>query len=52
MHIRGLVHININCSSFERSRAFYEKRGFSAVRFGVSPPPESEADVEYHWKPA
>ena len=28
MHIRGLVHININCRSFERSRAFYEKLGF------------------------
>ena len=36
----------------EGARAFYEKHGFSAVRFGVSPPPESEADVEYHWKPA
>ena len=35
----------------EGSRAFYEKHGFRAVRFGVSPPPESEADVEYHWKP-
>ncbi len=30
-------------------RAFYEKNGFVAVRFGVSPPPESEPDVEYHW---
>ena len=36
----------------EGARAFYEKHGFRAVRFGVSPPPESEADVEYHWKPA
>ena len=33
------------------ARAFYEKHGFSAVRFGVSPPPESEPDVEYHWRP-
>jgi hypothetical protein len=24
---------------------------FRAVRFGVSPPPESEPDVEYHWTP-
>lgn len=31
-------------------RAFYEKNGFVAVRFGVSPPPESEPDVEYHWR--
>jgi len=31
-------------------RAFYEKNGFVAVRFGVSPAPESEPDVEYHWR--
>ena len=30
---------------------FYEKHGFRAVRFGVSPPPESAPDVEYHWRP-
>ena len=34
-----------------KARAFYEKHGFVAVRFGVSPPPESEPDVEYHWRP-
>jgi putative acetyltransferase len=33
------------------SRAFYEKNGFIAEKFGVSPPPESEPDVEYHWYP-
>lgn len=31
------------------ARAFYEKHGFMAKKFGVSAPPESEADVEYHW---
>jgi ribosomal protein S18 acetylase RimI-like enzyme len=31
--------------------AFYEKHGFRAVRYGISPPPESEPDVEYHWRP-
>ena len=31
------------------SRPFYEKDGFVATKFGVSPPPESEPDVEYHW---
>ena len=31
------------------ARAFYEKNGFVAEKFGVSPPPESEPDVEYHW---
>jgi putative acetyltransferase len=30
-------------------RAFYEKNGFRAVKLGISPPPESEPDVEYHW---
>lgn len=35
----------------ERARRFYEKHGFVAIRFGVSPPPESEPDVEYHWRP-
>ncbi len=30
-------------------RAFYEKNGFHAVELGISPPPESEPDVEYHW---
>jgi GNAT superfamily N-acetyltransferase len=34
-----------------KARAFYEKQGLTAVRFGVSPPPESEPDVEYHWRP-
>lgn len=28
MTITGLVHININCSDFDRSRAFYEMLGF------------------------
>jgi len=29
---------------------FYEKNGFVAEKFGVSDPPESEPDVEYHWR--
>ncbi len=33
------------------ARALYEKHGFIAVKFGVSPPPESALDVEYHWRP-
>jgi GNAT superfamily N-acetyltransferase len=36
----------------ERARAFYERRGFRASRFGTSPAPESEPDVEYAWRPA
>ena len=35
-----------------RARAFYEKHGFRPLRFGVSPPPENEPDVEYRWRPA
>jgi ribosomal protein S18 acetylase RimI-like enzyme len=33
------------------ARSFYEKHGFRSVRFGVSPPPESEPDIEYQWRP-
>ena len=35
----------------ERARAFYERRGFRAIQFGVSPPPESEPDVLYRFDP-
>lgn len=34
----------------ERARRFYEARGFSATRFGTSPPPESEPEVRYEWR--
>jgi ribosomal protein S18 acetylase RimI-like enzyme len=34
-----------------QARAFYEQHGFRAVKFGISPPPESAPDVEYHWAP-
>ncbi len=33
------------------ARQFYEKHGFTAVRFGISPAPENAPDVEYHWRP-
>jgi ribosomal protein S18 acetylase RimI-like enzyme len=33
------------------ARALYERHGFEAVKFGISPPPESAPDVEYHWRP-
>ena len=32
-----------------RARKLYEEAGFVAVKYGVSPPPESVPDVEYHW---
>ena len=34
------------------ARALYERHGFRVVGFGISPPPESAPDVEYHWRPA
>jgi GNAT superfamily N-acetyltransferase len=33
------------------ARRLYEKHGFVAVKFGISPPPECAPDVEYHWRP-
>ena len=33
------------------ARALYERHGFRAVKFGLSPPPESAPDVEYDWRP-
>jgi GNAT superfamily N-acetyltransferase len=38
------LEVNVN------ARAFYEKNGFVPEKFGVSPPPESAPDVEYHWR--
>lgn len=32
--------------------AFYEKHGFRVFKLGISPPPESAPDVEYHWRPS
>ena len=34
------------------ARLFYEKNGFRAEKFGLSPPPEEEPDVEYHRLPS
>jgi ribosomal protein S18 acetylase RimI-like enzyme len=51
-HARSLSPTFLRLYTFQsntRGRAFYEKNGFRAVKFGVSPPPESEPDVEYHW---
>ena len=38
------LQVNVN------ARTFYEKNGFIAEKFGSSPPPESEPDIEYHWR--
>lgn len=42
------LHLHTHQQNVE-ARAFYEKHGFVAVRFGVSPPPESAPDIEYAW---
>lgn len=31
MNVSGMIHVNINCSNFERSRTFYETLGFRVV---------------------
>jgi len=33
------------------ARQFYEKHGFTVVKYGISPAPESVPDVQYHWRP-
>jgi putative acetyltransferase len=33
----------------ETARSFYESHGFAPVRYGLSPAPELEPDVEYRW---
>jgi ribosomal protein S18 acetylase RimI-like enzyme len=38
------LQVNVN------ARTFYEKNGFVAETLGVSPAPENEPDVEYHWR--
>lgn len=51
---RELSPTGLRLFTFTRNtaaRAFYEKHGFRATKFGLSPPPESEPDVEYHWIP-
>ncbi len=44
-HRLWLYTLQIN----QNACAFYEKNGFKAVEFGISPAPESEPDVKYEW---
>lgn len=51
-HARDLSHDHLWLYTHvanHMARAFYEKNGFVAEKFGVSPAPENEPDVEYHW---
>ena len=53
-HAQGLSPSGLRLFTFQinrNGRAFYEGQGFVAARLGVSPPPESEPDVEYRWRP-
>jgi ribosomal protein S18 acetylase RimI-like enzyme len=53
-HAKGLFPSGLELHTHQqngRARAFYEKHDFGAVKFGVSPAPESVRDVEYHWRP-
>ena len=53
-HARGLSPSGLRLFTFQINhdgRAFYESQGFVVARLGVSPPPESEPDVEYRWRP-
>ena len=53
-HARALSRSGLRLFTFQintGARAFYERQGFVVARLGVSPPPESEPDVEYHWRP-
>ena len=42
MNINGLVHVNINCSNFDRSLRFYELLGFQKV---IDVPPKNTLEV-------
>ena len=42
MTITGLVHVNVNCSNFDRSRTFYEMLGFEHL---MDVPPTNTAEV-------
>jgi catechol 2,3-dioxygenase-like lactoylglutathione lyase family enzyme len=42
MNVTGILHVNINCSDFDRSRQFYEMLGFWVVMPVV---PDGSGDV-------
>jgi GNAT superfamily N-acetyltransferase len=51
-HAMSLRPSGLQLYTFQRNtpaRDFYERRGFVAAAFGVSPAPESEPDVLYRW---
>jgi ribosomal protein S18 acetylase RimI-like enzyme len=51
---RELSPAGLRLYTFQRNwpaREFYAKHGFTLVKFGVSPAPENEPDVDYAWAP-
>ena len=42
LRVTGVLHVNINCSDFERSRAFYERLGFKVI---MEVAPDGSGDV-------
>ena len=51
---KTICPLGLRAYTFQKNSAarfFFDKQGFNVVRFGVSPPPESEPDLEYEWKP-
>ena len=38
MQVVGMVHVNVNCRDYARSRAFYEMLGFRVVYLYGEPP--------------
>lgn len=47
LHPGGLTLVTHQRNS--GARRFYERHGFEVQKYGTSPPPENEPDVEYHW---
>ena len=47
----GIAEADLNYEVAVRAEELLEARGFEVLRYGISPPPESEPDVEYVWRP-
>lgn len=53
-HAKSLQPAGLSLHTHQQNdgaRAFYESHGFTVVRLGTSPAPESAPDVEYRWTP-
>jgi GrpB-like predicted nucleotidyltransferase (UPF0157 family)/GNAT superfamily N-acetyltransferase len=53
-HAKELSPAGLELHTHQKNSAawsFYLKQGFLGVQYGISPPPESEPDVEFHWRP-